>query len=138
MNGNQYTSGRNVIMVRETLTLEEAKQQIEALVKKNDDFVFTIAKLREEIEAWRKENIKTYDDYLSKIDELKKGSKLRIAELESEIETKQDSVPLVDFLEWKTRLLQLMYPESHKWTEKEVLYELEKWQDELAKLPRRR
>ena len=52
-------------------------------------FFFTIAKLREEIETWRKENIKTHNEYLSKIDELE-GSKLRIAVLESEKEKKQE------------------------------------------------
>ena len=59
VNGNQYTSGRNVIMGKETPTSwVRAIQHIEDLGKENDNFVFKNAELREEIEAWRKEIVK--------------------------------------------------------------------------------
>ena len=62
VNGNQYTSGRNVIMGKETPTSwVRAIQHIEDLGKENDNFVFKNAELREEIDELKSE-IKQQED----------------------------------------------------------------------------
>jgi len=147
VNGNQYTSGRNVIMGKETLTLEDAKQQIKALGEENDNFVFKNAELLEEIEAWRKETAMVRQEMTRRktvYDEVRKEfasvnaerDKLilvqikQIDELKSEIKQQEDI-----WFDWKQKYNALAHPETVRnyWTRYEVNYELKKWQRELEK-----
>ena len=132
VNGKQYTSGRNVIMGTEMLTLEEAKQLIEELVEENDKFVFKNAELKEEL-ADRTRELILGRRTRELLYESQKGLTRRIAELESKLlETEKGSKLQIAELE------KLWYPESKTdWTIAEVVYEFDKWQTELEKVRRR-
>jgi chromosome segregation ATPase len=130
VNGNQYTSGRNVIMGKETLTLEDAKQQIKALVEENDNFLFKNAELREKIEAWRKRSREDRSDYFSTIVELRQEWAYVIDKLNKKIYELNDQID-----ELNDKLEKLWYPERKTdWTIDEVVDEFDKWEKELAKV----
>ena len=138
MNGNQYTSGRNVIMGKETPTSwVRAIQHIEDLGKENDNFVFKNAELREEIEAWRKEIVMVRQEMIRRrtvYDEVRKEF--------ASVNHERDKLILVqikqieELNDWKQKYIALAHPETKKnyWTRDKVSYELRKWQRELEKL----
>jgi chromosome segregation ATPase len=152
VNGNQYTSGRNVIMGKETPTSwVRAIQDIKDLRKENDNFVLKNAELLEEVEirrketetwrketeTWRKETVMVRQEMIRRrtvYDEARKEF--------ASVNHERDKLILVqikqieELNDWKQKYIALAHPETKKnyWTRDKVSYELRKWQRELEKL----
>ena len=145
VNGNQYTSGRNVIMGKETPTSwVRAIQDIKDLRKENDNLVLKNAELLEEVEirrketeTWRKETVMVRQEMIRRrtvYDEARKEF--------ASVNHERDELILVqikqieELNDWKQKYIALAHPETKKnyWTRDKVGYELRKWQSELKKL----
>ena len=145
VNGNQYTSGRNVIMGKETPTSwVRAIRDIKDLRKDNDNLVLKNAELLEEVEirrketeTWRKETVMVRQEMIRRrtvYDEVRKEF--------ASVNHERDKLILVqikqieELNDWKQKYIALAHPETEKnyWTRDKVNYELRKWQRELEKL----